>query len=189
MACCVAALALISVIRTVWRTASGRGPLLAPSPPPASRPGPGGAAADVHSAHASADHRPNPTPPARFAVASALAYLGAVLLLEQAGVLAVTPSSDWPRAGATAAVVTAVVAMLQTGRRSSSQGWPVLAGGLPWLVLSVIDMHVLGLVGWTGERPALDALFHGAGLWIAAAGAALITRDRLAVRPTRTPTT
>jgi hypothetical protein len=176
MGCCLVAALLVSLVRKAWFGLSGRTPVPAPFPPPARRAAPGAHPTPARpTGHAVGPDltRPRLAPPAAAAVVT-LAYAALTALTTATGLAA--SATDPLVGGFVRDVVLAgvLVVLLALAARSrpvprparEQTGRCLVAAGLVWTALLVLDLHLLGHALPTST--VLDVALHAAavvGLW------------------------
>ena len=83
------------------------------------------------------------------------------------------PPARRPAPGGAVAVVAAAAPVQATGSHRQLGGTLVTAG-LAWFAVGLVGMHVLGWFTWAEGSMLSDAAFHSSGLWLAAAGGAVL---------------
>jgi hypothetical protein len=197
MACCLALALVIGALRTAWfRVVRGTEPPRAGFAPPARRPAPGLTPTPVAVAPRPAPVAPGPVAVAPRPVGDARRpraavdlLLGALLgagayaaLLTALTVTGAVVATDHPLR-VTALIAAAAGAAAVRARRSpasrAGRARELAAAGAAWSLLSVLDMHVTGLVPEHLVNPLADIALHGPGfLALTAGGAALLAGPR-----------
>lgn len=175
MACCAVLALVLGVLRASWfRVFPGRRPAEPGFAPPARR-SPDGTAIPV----------PQPAPAHRGRVLSGL-LLGVVvgtvayaLVVAAVGTTPLVHTFDGPWLWHDAALV-ALAATALLGALAANTPTPapavLVAAGITWTELGLVDMHLLGLFDFRVAALPLDLLFHGSGLLVVALGARSLAR-------------
>lgn len=197
MGCCLLAALLVSVARRAWFRTTGRAPAPSPFPPAARRPAARATSGPATPPTTSPTLTPTPLPrrtvlaPATAAALGVLAYAAVTAALSALGLVhrSAHPVGSLPR---DVVLATAVGAFLLLAVRSPATPHPprehrgrcLVAAGLAWTAVLVVDVHALGH-GHADALP-LDLARHVAGLLALYAG--LLLWQPLGARPT-TPRT
>lgn len=184
MACCAVLALVLGVLRASWfRLFPGRRPAEPGFAPPARR-----------SADGTAVPVPEPAPGPRRRVLSGLLFgvvVGTVAYALAVAIVGTTPlvrTFDGPWLWRDAALV-AVAAAALLGALAANTATPrpsvLVAAGITWTELGLVDMHLLGLFDFRVAALPLDLLFHGSGLLVVVVGARSLAR--LPTRPIPRP--
>lgn len=179
MACCAVLALVIGAVRTIWfRVFPGRRPAEPGFAPPARRLADGTALPTPAPGSAPAQRPPASSGLLIGVVAGTAAYVVVVAALAASPLVR---TLDGPWLGRDVGLVTLAAAALigalitNTGAHRPAL---LLAAGITWTELGLLDMHVLGLFDFRVAPLPLDLLFHGGGLVAVALGARHLTPAR-----------
>ncbi|KRA37762.1 MULTISPECIES: hypothetical protein [unclassified Nocardioides] len=184
MACCAVLALVLGVLRAIWfHLFPGRRPAEPGFAPPARRSTDGAVIAVPERA---------PAPPrgttSGLLLGVVIGTVAYALVVAAIGTTPLVRTFDGPWLWRDAALVAlASAALLGVFARNTPTPRPALlvAAGITWTELGLVDMHLLGLFDFRVAALPLDLLFHGSGLLVVALGARSLARtpDRPIPRP------